>query len=108
MTGLGTVEVSGRSRVPSPPTRMTACTRPLSRAGAGRGRLDACARDGGGLGDLARATTPDPLVAQAGAAHLRGLERVAPVDQQVPAHRVGDLAPVEVAELLPLGDQHDG
>ena len=30
-TGLGTVEVSGRSRVPSPPARISACIRPSRR-----------------------------------------------------------------------------
>ena len=30
-TGLGTVEVSGRRRVPSPPTRITACISPVLR-----------------------------------------------------------------------------
>ena len=46
--GLGTLRVSGRSRVPNPPTRMTASTAglPLSRGGcADRGR--GFTRDGG-------------------------------------------------------------
>ena len=57
-TGLGTVEVSGRSRVPSPPTRITACI---------------------------SASPSDALVYKPGGAHRVGVKRVAPVDTSVPA-----------------------
>src|SRR2546421_12250316 len=88
-TGLGTVDVSGRSRVPSPPTRITACIRAPSHR----------------QGDLARAT--DPLVVQAGGADRLRVQGVAAVDDQPPGHRLAHRGPVEVPELLPLGDQHD-
>src|SRR4051812_45993312 len=82
-TGFGTVTVSGRSRVPSPPTRITACTAVSSRL-------------------------PDALVDQAGRAHGRRVEGVAPVDEQRAGHRAGDGFEVERLELVPLGDEHDG
>src|SRR3954470_1991854 len=88
--GLGTVEVRGRSRGPSPPTRITACTRPPPSHGQGDPAL-----------------APDPLVVQARRADRVRLQRVAPVDDQPAVHRLGDGRPVEVAELVPLGDQHD-
>src|SRR5215210_6247354 len=78
-TGLGTVEVSGRSLVPSPPARIRACI--ARRRGS---------------------TPPDPLVAQP------GVERVAPVDDHVARHALCGRGPVEVAELLPLRDEHGG
>src|SRR3954447_140128 len=82
-TGFGTVAVSGRSRVPSPPTRITACT-------AGSSPL------------------PDALVEQAGRAHGLRVERVAPVDEHRARHRVGDPGEVELLELVPLRHEHDG
>src|SRR3954467_11478165 len=81
-TGLGTVTVSGRSRVPSPPTRITACTAAPSRPA-------------------------DALVAEPGRAHRLRVERVAPVDQHVAGHRLGHLREVDLLELVPLGDEHD-
>src|SRR3954471_16573048 len=78
MTGLGCREVSGRRRVPSPPTRITACKRSGPPA-------DGLAGEPGG---------PDRL----------GVQRVAAVDEQVALHRGGDLSEVQRAELVPLGD----
>src|SRR5919202_4831520 len=89
-TGLGTVDVSGRRRVPSPPTRITACTGWSSQGGQG-----------------CQGPAPDALVEEPGGADAGGVERVAPVHDEPAAHRARDLAPVEVAELLPLGDEHD-
>src|SRR5437868_3481692 len=80
-TGLGTVEVSGRRRVPWPPTRITAWM---------------------------RSPPADPLVVQAGGAHSLGVKRVAPVDHEVTAHRLGDLLPAELEELGPLRHEYDG
>src|SRR6188472_1418434 len=82
-TGLGTVEVSGRRRVPSPPTRITACI------------------------DLASRSS-DALVDEPGRANRVGVERVAPVDDDVAGHRRGHRVPVERAEDLPLGHEHGG
>src|SRR5215211_5451428 len=79
-TGLGTVEVSGRSRVPSPPARIRACM---------------------------RSAPPDALVDEPRAGDAGAVERVAPVDDQVAAHARGHLRPVEVGELRPFGDEHD-
>src|SRR3954452_2897998 len=79
-TGLGTVVVSGRSRVPSPPARMSACT---------------------------RSAPPDALVGEPRAGDAVPVERVAPVDDEVAAHARGHLGPVEVGELRPFGDEHD-
>src|SRR3954451_22239498 len=78
-TGLGTVEVSGRRRVPCPPTRITAWM---------------------------RSPPPDALVHEPRGAHGAGVERVATVDHEVPAHARGDLAPVELEQLAPLGHEH--
>src|SRR6188472_3165117 len=82
-TGFGTVEVSGRSRVPSPPTRITACT-------------------------TAPPSSPDPLVDEPRGAHRLRVERVAPVDDDVAGHRLGGGGPVERPERVPLRDEHDG
>src|SRR4051812_15847874 len=82
-TGWGTVRVSGRSRVPSPPTRITACT-----AGA--------------------SLPPDALVDQTRRAHGLRVQRVAAVDEHLAAHRVGDGAQVDALELVPLRDEHHG
>jgi len=84
MNRLGTVVVSGRSRVPSPPTRMTACTATHRRDPK---------------------VAPDALVAQPGRLDRLGVERVAAVDDELARHRVRHLAPVEVLELLPLRDE---
>src|SRR3954470_14556067 len=81
MTGLGWREVSGRRRVPSPPTRITAC--------------------------ISRSPSADALVRQPGGADRARIERVAAVDHELPAHRLGDRGPVEIAELVPLGHEHE-
>src|SRR3954451_20488485 len=81
-TGFGTVTVSGRSRVPSPPTRITAW--------------------------MAASPLSDALVDQAGGAHGSRVERVTPIDQDGACHRLGDLGEVDLLELVPLGDEHDG
>src|ERR1700726_3982025 len=95
-TGFGTVEVSGRSRVPSPPARITACIRALL-PGSGHARCPPLP---------ARRSPPAyPLVDEARGADAVGVERVAPVDDQVTAHPPRDLVPLELHELLPLGDE---
>src|SRR5439155_6691213 len=78
-SGLGTVEVRGRRRVPSPPTRITACT---------------------------RSPPSDPLVDQAYCSHRLRIERVAPVDDDVSPHRRRHMREVELHELRPLGHEH--
>src|SRR4051795_10363484 len=83
-TGLGTVEVSGRSRVPSPPTRITACTRAPSRR------------------------PPYAPVGQPGGGDRGRVQRVAPVDEQLPAHLPRHRAEVELLELVPLGHEDHG
>src|SRR4051812_46620902 len=75
ITGLGTVRVSGRRRVPSPPASTSAC-----------------------IGSAAYA-----LVAEAGLLQRLGVEEVAPVDDQRHAHPFAQRRPVELAELFPLG-----
>ena len=92
--GLGIDEVSGRSRVPSPPTRTTARISALARSASAR--------------HAPPARAPDALVAQARGARGRRIERVAPVDQHVAPHRARDGGEVELAELVPLGHEHDG
>src|SRR3954470_22210536 len=84
-TGFGTVEVSGRSRVPSPPARISACTSalPTDRRPTHR------------------------LVREAGGAGRAGVQEVAPVDEQRAAHGARDLREVERLELRPLRDEHD-
>src|SRR5918992_2163324 len=80
MTGLGVVCVSGRSRVPSPPASTSACT-PLP---------------------------ADPLVREACPLELLAVEEVAAVDDERHAHPVLHVVrPVELAELGPLGNEHD-
>src|SRR3712207_3579048 len=83
-TGLGKVEVSGRSRVASPPARISACiaSRPAS-------------------------APADALVIEPGLAHDPRVEEVAPVDHELAAHTPGCIGPVEVGELGPLCDQDD-
>src|SRR6187551_2896073 len=87
-TGLGTREVSGRSRVPSPPARMRACT--------GRALAGAVARG-----------APDRLVDEAGGARGVGVDEVAAVDEQRAAHGLARRREVELPELRPLGHEHD-
>src|SRR3954471_3546635 len=80
MTGFGTVRVSGRSRVPSPPARTSACI--------------------GG-------SAPHALVREAGGGERLAVEVVAAVDDQRRLHGVLYIVrPVEVLELWPLGDEH--
>src|SRR3954454_17211337 len=83
-TGLGTVDVSGRSRVPSPPARMSACIVPS---------LDSSVCRGGHPG------SPDALVRQAGRARGLDVQEVASVHQKRPAHAGAHLAQVELGEL---------
>src|SRR3954468_11266530 len=91
-TGLGTVEVSGRRRVPSPPTRMTACISADPPGAALRMRALAAA---------------DALVDESGGLDRRAVERVAPVDDDLAGHRGRHLRPVELLELVPLGHEDD-
>src|SRR3954447_6231001 len=80
MTGFGTVRVSGRSRVPSPPARTSACI----------------------LG-----SAPHTLVGEARGDQPLAVEVVAAVDDQRGLHRVLYIVrPVEVLELWPLRDEH--
>ena len=86
-TGLGTVEVSGLSRVPSPPTRITACTSspcvcarpPLGCSSRGRIAWTAlrCVSPSG-------AGPSDALIEQPGATQGAGVEGVASVDDELP------------------------
>src|SRR3954471_1543387 len=79
ITGLGTVRVSGRRRVPSPPASTSAC-----------------------MGSAA-----DALVAEARLLQRLAVEEVAPVDDERHPHPVTQGRPVQLAELVPLGYQHD-
>src|SRR3954464_9353834 len=80
MTGFGTVRVSGRSRVPSPPARTSACI--------------------GG-------SAPHALVCEAGGCECLAVEVVAAVDDQRALHGVLYIVrPVELLELWPLGHEH--
>src|SRR3954462_10992880 len=87
-TGLGTVEVSGRRRVPSPPARMSACT--------------------GGSAPAVGARPADALVDQAGSPYRGRVPVVAAGDEQASPHPVRDLGEVELRELGPLRHQDDG
>src|SRR5271169_3217501 len=80
-TGLGTVEVSGRRRFPSPPTRITACT---------------------------DSPPPYPLIHQTRRTDGLRVQGITPVDHQSATHRLGDGQPVELQKLRPLGDQDYG
>src|ERR1039458_3927203 len=80
-TGFAMREVSGRSRVPLPPARITAC--------------------------MTRSSDPNPLVGQSRGADRCGVQRVAPVDHDTAGHRGGNSLPLEREELGPLGDEHD-
>ena len=83
-TGLGTVTVSGRSRVPSPADEDHRLHgRPLTPA--------RCPR------------RPGPAARTAA-----GSRALRPSMRTLPRHRRGDLPEVELLELLPLGDEHDG
>src|SRR3954467_11231641 len=93
-TGWGTVEVSGRRRVPSPPARISACmSAPGSRAGTirdggppdGFRRSDGRARRGG----LERGPS-DALVGEPGSGDRGGVEVVAAVHHDLPAHAMSD------------------
>src|SRR5689334_23705400 len=80
MTGFGTVNVSGRSRVPSPPASTRAC---ISRS------------------------APHAFVVEARGDHRLAVEVVAAVDEQRGLHGVLYIVrPVEVLELWPLGHEH--
>ena len=74
--GFGSVSVNGRSRVPSPPTSTTACIT------ASRCPRTCSRRRGGGR-----------------------VEEVPAVHDQRVRHPAGELLPIELAELRPLGDQ---
>src|SRR5205823_7202150 len=96
ITGFGTESVSGRSRVPSPPARTSAC-----KSARLRHRLLRPA------GEVAR--PPDALEREAGRAEQLHVEEVAAVDDQRARHPLLDLTPpVELAELRPLGDEDGG
>src|SRR3712207_7169481 len=71
-TGFRTVLVSGRSRVPSPPARMSACIHH-------RRGLDGPAVHG----------AADALVREPGVADHAGIEELATVDDHLAAHAVG-------------------
>src|SRR5918996_2138645 len=89
-TGLGTVLVSGRRRVPSPPARIIACTALLAPVAGDRRALSVAGR------------APDALVGEAGRGDSAGIEEVAPVHHEPAAHRGGDGPEVELGELRPL------
>src|SRR3954452_20678755 len=99
-TGFGTVLVRGRRRVPSPPARISACTpSPVYVLRLLSGRY------ANGRGAVTRAWAPDRGVGDAGVPHYLRVEEVITGDEQRIRHSLGDLAPVELGELLPLGDQ---
>src|SRR6266542_6734434 len=89
IAGFGCVSVSGRRRVPSPPTRTSACISPALASG-----VDAVAADA--------------LVGEACCAQGGWIEEVPTVDDERVRHRPRDLSPVEVPELLPFGDEDRG
>src|SRR5215208_7810837 len=86
-TGLGTVVVSGRRRVPSPPARISACIAsgssrdmpPISGGMLREGPLMASVLRGWCAG---RRRPPDALVAQPGGDDRLRIEEVAPVDDE--------------------------
>ena len=83
-TGLGTVDVSGRRRVPSP------------------------ADEDHGLHALTWPPAPDALVGQPGGADgRRGRARCARRSAGCPRIASATVAEVELLELVPLGDEHD-
>src|SRR5919197_1268513 len=80
MTGLGTVSVSGRSRVPSPPARTNACI--------------SC-------------SAPHALVRETCRGERLAVEVVASVDDERRLHDVLYIVrPVEFLELCPFGHEH--
>src|SRR5436190_8652914 len=85
---LGIVEVSGRSRVPSPPARISACT-PAPPGSS-------------------PASAPDPLVDEAGPPDPLRVDEVTSVDDQRAGHPLAQLEPVELGELGPFGDHDHG
>src|ERR1700756_5105333 len=100
-TGLGIVEVSGRSRVPPPPARITACT--IRPSPAPRFWL------GQNLQANPLAESPSPahaLVDEPGPGGGVAVDEVAPVDDQVAGHPLAHLGPVQLGELRPLRHQH--
>src|ERR1700730_16917271 len=91
-TGLGTVEVSGRSRVPSPPTRISAC---MTRTPAGP-RFWLCKTLP--TNRLANSSSSNALIDKAGLADRGAVDEVAPVHEQVPGHPLAHAAPVQLGE----------
>ena len=87
--GFGTDSVSGRSRVPSPPTRTIACIASV-----------------GAVGEAALDGAADALVGEAGRAERPGSRKLRPSTSSGRAIRSAAAGPVEVGELGPLGDQH--
>src|SRR4051794_29106527 len=79
-TGLGIVEVSGRSRVPSPPARISACI-PLP---------------------------TDALVHESGRLDGLRIDEVSAVDHHGADHPLRHRAPVELPELRPFRDEDAG
>src|SRR3981081_3419826 len=80
-TGLGTVEVRGRRRVPSPPARIKACM-VLSAA--------------------------DAFVDESGRPDGVAVDEVPSVDHESTSHLLRGPAPVKLADLWPLRDEHAG
>src|SRR5438477_8648953 len=80
-TGFGIVEVSGRSRVPSPPARIRACKVLLA--------------------------PPDALVGQTRRPDRVWIEEVASVEQELASHAARHFGPIELGEVTPLGYQHN-
>src|SRR5205807_7010340 len=78
-TGLGIVEVNGRSRVPSPPARTRACKLPA-----------------------------DSLVGEPGRPDGVRVDAVASVDDDLPRHPLRRGPPIELPELGPFGDDDAG
>src|SRR3954453_20005988 len=81
--GFGTVVVRGRSLVPSPPTRMSACTIGSGPSGAS-----------------------DSFVYEPGGASRFSAQEVAAVDDHRIGHLRANLFEVELAELRPFGHDH--
>ena len=92
-TGLGTVVVSGRSRVPSPPARIRACIRPSPRR--------PCGARPGRAGRRPRRSARRP-------SRPSGSRKLRPSISSVPRMPSATAREVELAELRPLGDEHDG
>src|ERR1700757_3459463 len=114
-TGLGIVEVSGRSRVPSPPARISACTirpSPAPRSWLGQNLQANPLADSPLCQNLQAnplAESPSPahaLVDEPGPGGGVAVDEVASVDDQVAGHPLAHLGPVQLGELRPLGHQH--